>query len=76
MKWPVCSAGEWVGLRPLRTKGVRLEMDPQLVDGGRRWINVIHNYGHGGSGVTLSWGCAKEVVDLALPLFGPPSSRL
>jgi D-amino-acid oxidase len=50
-----------VGLRPFRKSGVRLERD-QLLDGR----TVIHNYGHGGSGFTLSWGCAREVVDLAI----------
>ncbi|MGZ4967481.1 MAG: FAD-dependent oxidoreductase [Chthoniobacterales bacterium] len=51
---------ERVGLRPFRKSGVRLERD-QLRDGR----TVIHNYGHGGSGFTLSWSCAREVVDLA-----------
>ena len=54
-------AKEWVGLRPLRTKGVRLEWDDDLSNEGFR---VLHNYGHGGSGITLSWGCAAEVVEI------------
>lgn len=46
-----------VGLRPQRDV-VRVE--EETVDGAR----CIHNYGHGGLGVTLSWGCAREVADL------------
>ena len=44
-----------VGLRPGRPE-VRLET--VVTSGGV----VIHNYGHGGGGVTLSWGCAEEVA--------------
>ena len=51
---------ERVGLRPFRKSGVRVERE-RLRDGH----TVIHNYGHGGAGFTLSWGCAREVVDLA-----------
>jgi D-amino-acid oxidase len=51
---------ERVGLRPFRKSGIRLECD-RLRDGRV----VIHNYGHGGSGFTLSWGCAKKVFQLA-----------
>jgi D-amino-acid oxidase len=47
-----------VGLRPGRPE-VRLERD-NLSNG----VPCIHNYGHGGSGVTLSWGCAEEVTEL------------
>ncbi len=47
-----------VGLRPWRPR-VRLEAEP-LPGGGR----VLHCYGHGGAGVTLSWGCADEVCSL------------
>ena len=46
-----------VGLRPGRTE-VRLEKE-HIQD-----RPLVHNYGHGGSGVTLSWGCADEVVEL------------
>lgn len=45
-------------LRPVRTPGVRLEAEPTA--GGL----LVHNYGHGGSGVTLSWGCAEEATEL------------
>jgi len=48
--------GVAVGLRPSR-KLVRLEIE-KLSNSK----SVIHNYGHGGAGVTLSWGCADEVV--------------
>jgi D-amino-acid oxidase len=51
---------ERVGLRPCRRTGVRVEAG-KLVDGR----TVIHNYGHGGSGFTLSWGCGQTVLDLA-----------
>lgn len=47
-----------VGLRPVRY-AVRLECE-KLESG----VPVVHNYGHGGAGVTLSWGCARDVVDL------------
>ena len=32
-------------------------------------LKVVHNYGHGGSGVTLHWGCAGDVVALARKLL-------
>jgi D-amino-acid oxidase len=56
---------ERVGLRPFRKSGVRVERD-QLRDGR----TVVHNYGHGGSGFTLSWGCTEEVFELATDSAG------
>lgn len=50
--------GVRVGLRPGRSH-VRLDADH--LDDGRR---VVHNYGHGGAGYILSWGCALDVVGL------------
>ncbi|HSD48173.1 MAG TPA: FAD-dependent oxidoreductase, partial [Pyrinomonadaceae bacterium] len=50
---------EVVGLRPYRPSGFIVEAE--------RFGNklLVHNYGHGGGGVTLSWGTASLAVDLA-----------
>ncbi|MFE6282054.1 FAD-dependent oxidoreductase [Streptomyces sp. NPDC057877] len=48
-----------VGLRPARDS-VRLER-LRLPDGRV----LVHNYGHGGGGVTVAWGCAEEAAGLA-----------
>jgi D-amino-acid oxidase len=53
-----------VGLRPGRPT-IRLETD-ELPDARP----CVHNYGHGGAGVTLSWGCADEVVRLVRTALG------
>jgi D-amino-acid oxidase len=56
--------GHRVGLRPFRPQ-VRLEAEPP----GSGPL-VVHNYGHGGAGVTLSWGCATEAAGLAAQALG------
>ena len=79
---PVVS--EWAGLRPGRDV-LRLELELPggtmvRVDEGRRRLDVagvgcpvpvIHNYGAGGSGMTIHWGCAAEVVELAKKIRAP-----
>ncbi|MEV0645708.1 FAD-dependent oxidoreductase [Phytomonospora sp. NPDC050363] len=49
--------GHRVGLRPQRPT-VRVEWDESA------GFPLVHNYGHGGAGLTLSWGCAFEVANL------------
>ena len=55
--------GHRVGLRPYRPE-VRLESEP--LGGGVLW----HNYGHGGAGISLSWGCAAEITQAVIPELG------
>ncbi|MFH8436870.1 FAD-dependent oxidoreductase [Streptomyces sp. NPDC018007] len=51
--------GHRVGLRPAREAGVRIEAEA-LPGGGL----LVHNYGHGGAGVTVAWGCARTAAAL------------
>jgi D-amino-acid oxidase len=55
--------GHRVGLRPFRPR-VRLEAEPSGTADPRAGSAVVHNYGHGGAGITLSWGCAREAAAL------------
>jgi hypothetical protein len=66
-----------IGLRFVRDNdhdNVRLEAS-RIVDRDREKV-VIHNYGHGGAGYSLSWGCALDVlgmVDRSTPRSSPPA---
>jgi D-amino-acid oxidase len=49
---------EVVGLRPYRPEGFKVEAERM----GEKLL--VHNYGHGGAGITLSWGTASLAVDV------------
>jgi len=56
--WDPVARPPIAGIRPYRDGTFRL--GPETV--GEKF--VVHNYGHGGGGITLSWGSALEVVDI------------
>jgi D-amino-acid oxidase len=60
---------EVVGLRPYRAEG--FVVDAERV--GNKLL--VHNYGHGGAGITLSWGTASLALDLARDFTPAPPSR-
>lgn len=60
-----------VCIRPGRKEGVRLDHTLVADD-----FHVISNYGHGGAGISLAWGCAGDVVHLAQQVAGVQTSRL
>jgi len=53
------------GIRPCRKGGLKLETDHAA---GK---DIVHNYGHGGCGVTLGPGCAEETTRLVFSLAKP-----
>lgn len=58
---------EWVGLRPSRG-GLRLEKE--MFQHGSRQVPIVHNYGHGGGGISLHWGTALEATQLVKECIG------
>jgi glycine/D-amino acid oxidase-like deaminating enzyme len=60
---------EVVGLRPFRPEGFRVEAERA----GNKLF--IHNYGHGGAGITLSWGTASLAVDILSEPGAAPTRR-
>lgn len=62
-----------VGLRPARPR-VRLELERHPTDDDAEHLRV-HCYGHGGSGLTVSWGCAEDVVGLLREELGLASAE-
>jgi len=58
-----------VGLRPFRSEGFVVEAEKL------REKLLVHNYGHGGAGVTLSWGTASQAVKLARDFIQTKSQR-
>jgi glycine/D-amino acid oxidase-like deaminating enzyme len=52
-----------IGIRPHREGGVCLKLEDEPIPSRHGSKFLIHNYGHGGAGVTLSFGCASVVAD-------------
>ena len=54
-----------VGIRPGRIGGSRVELEYLQRAAEPRKVPVIHNYGHGATGISQHWGCALKVARLA-----------
>jgi D-amino-acid oxidase len=57
-------------VRDSETDNVRIGCSRVTFSGAQKYI--LHNYGHGGSGFTLSWGCAFDILRLLDRVTGSP----
>ncbi|KAK7747493.1 hypothetical protein SLS53_001748 [Cytospora paraplurivora] len=58
------------GLRPFRSRNVRVERELRCMPGTERPSRIVHSYGQGGAGWSLSFGCAGDVADLLKEALG------
>lgn len=65
---------DWVGLRPGRSS-IRLDVEYRKLKNGKLLL-IVHNYGHGGSGVSLAWGSARKAIELMNQAFSAAKSKL
>lgn len=52
------------GLRPFRAQNVRVERELRRISASHPPSRIVHSYGQGGAGWSLSFGCAGDVLDL------------
>lgn len=52
------------GLRPFRARNVRVERELRQIPGTEQPSRIVHSYGQGGAGWSLSFGCALDVANL------------
>ncbi|XP_071089049.1 D-aspartate oxidase-like isoform X2 [Haliotis cracherodii] len=63
---------EWTGLRPYR---VPPRVEAEVIRFRDKSLKVVHNYGHGSYGVSMSWGTAVHAAELVKDMV-KPTSRL
>lgn len=67
---------EWVGLRPQRQP---IRVEKEIIESRKNHIQsqikVVHNYGHGGHGITYSWGTAQHATQLVKQLLTNDSKQ-
>ena len=65
------------GLRPFRQRNIRVERELRTLVPGSKPSRIVHSYGHGGAGWSLSFGCASDVLGLVKEALAdlPPVSR-